>query len=198
MLLEIKIPASEVALTFPNGLSNEAFEELCFANQELVIEREADGKISIMSPVSTLSGQNESVFNGELYIYCRQFGGHSFSSSTGFTLPDGSVRSPDASYVTEAAMALHSRKDLLRFAPIVPLFVVEVASPSDQLAELALKMSQVWIKNGVALAWLVDVENEKLWIYRQNGTVDLIEGFDQSVTGEDVLPGFAFDLRLLR
>ncbi len=59
-------------------------------------------------------------------------------------------------------------------------------------------MTEVWIKNGVALAWLVDVENEKLWIYRQNGTVDLIEGFDQSVTGEDVLPGFSFDLRLLR
>ncbi len=101
MLLEIKIPASEVALTFPNGLSNEAFEELCFANQELVIEREADGKISIMSPVSLNSSEHEAEFIADLTLYARKHGGRSFSSQVAFTLKDGAIKSPDASYLSE-------------------------------------------------------------------------------------------------
>ncbi len=75
MVLEIKIPANGVELNFPNGLSKEAFEALCFANKELVIEREPDGKINVMSPVSTSSGDNEAEFIADLKIYERKFGG---------------------------------------------------------------------------------------------------------------------------
>lgn len=198
MVLEIKIPATEVELNFPGGLSNEAFEQLCFANKDLVIEREPDGKINIMSPVSTSSGDNEAEFIADLKFYERKFGGKSFSSSTGFTLPDGSVRSPDACYVSAEKMALVPETDLDHFAEIVPDFVVEVASPTDKLRTLMSKITDVWIANGVRLAWLVDVQAEKLWIYRQNGSVDLIENFDQTISGEDVVPGFEFDLRNLQ
>ncbi|MEL7377431.1 MAG: hypothetical protein AAFN65_10760 [Bacteroidota bacterium] len=41
------------------------------------------------------------------------------------------------------------------------------------------------------------MKNEKLWIYRQNGSVDVVADFQQKVSGEDVLPRFEFDLRLL-
>ena len=197
MVLELNIPDTGIELSFPNGLSDEAFEELCFSNKELIVEREPDGKITVMSPVSPYSGRNELKFIGELYIYCSKHGGESFSSSTAFTLPDTSVKSPDACFVSDQQIANFTEEDLKHFAKIVPEFIVEVIPPSDQLTEAKSKMLNVWIANGVQLGWLVDVENERLWIYRQNGSVDLIEDFNQTITGEDVVPGFEFDLQNL-
>lgn len=197
MVLEIKIPANEVALTFPNGLSNEAFEELCIANKELVIEREPDGKINVMSPVSPNSSDNEAEFITDLKIYARKHGGKAFSSQGGFTLPDGSVRMADASYVFQEQLEPFTHEDLNHFVELVPRFIVEVISPTDRLKEAMSKMKDVWMANGVSLGWLVDVKAEKLWVYRQNGSVDLIEDFNRTITGEDVVPGFEFDLRNL-
>lgn len=197
MVLEINIPASGVELNFPMGLSDEAFEELCFANKELLIERESDGKINVMSPVSGRSGRSELKFNGALYNYVLANGGESFSSSTGFTLPDGSMKSPDACFLSAEKLATLTDEDFDHFLEVVPDFVVEVISPTDQIKVATTKMKDVWMANGVRLGWLVDVKNEKLWIYRQNGTVDLVEGFDKTIDGENVVPGFAFDLRTL-
>jgi Uma2 family endonuclease len=197
MVLEIKIPASEVELNFPNGLSHQDFEALCFANKELLIEREPNGKIKIMSPMSPYSSNNEAEFIADLKLYTRAHGGKAYSSQVGFLLPDNSVRMPDACYVSQKQIARYSSEDLKHIVLIVPEFVVEVLSPTDSLKELHTKMSEQWIANGVLLGWLVDAANEKLWIYRKNGTVDLIEGFEQSVSGEDVVPGFKFDLRNL-
>lgn len=197
MVLELNIPDTGIELSFPNGLSDKAFEEFCFSNKELLIEREPDGKIKIMSPVAPSSGNNEAEFIADLKIYERRNGGKSFSSSTGFTLPDSSVKSPDACYISEEKMATIAKDEMHHFTSIVPDFVVEVISPTDTLKGARSKMSDVWIANGVALGWLVHVEVEKLWIYRQNGSIDLIEDFDRIITGEDVVPGFEFDLRNL-
>jgi len=150
-----------------------------------------------MSPVSYKSGEYEADFIADLKHYARQYGGSALSSSTGFTLPDSSVKSPDAAYVSPEQSAKFSKEELRHFAQIVPVFIVEVMSPTDTVKEAMRKMKDTWINNGVQLAWLVDVEHEKLWVYRENGSVDLIEGFDQVITGEDVVPGFEFDLRNL-
>ena len=40
------------------------------------------------------------------------------------------------------------------------------------------------------LAWLIDREAEQVFIYRANGTVSLAEDFRETLSGEDVLPGF--------
>lgn len=55
-----------------------------------------------------------------------------------------------------------------------------------------------WIKNGTRLAWLIDPQEEKVWIYRQNGNIDELPGFDRILNGEDVLQNFTFDLKDLR
>jgi len=198
MVLELNIPADIVELNFPNGLSNEAFEELCFSNKELVVEREPSGKITVMSPVSGRSGRSELKFNGALYNYIMEHGGESFSSSTGFTLPDGSMKSPDACFVSAAKIALLTDEDFDHFLEVVPDFVVEVVSPTDQLNIAKNKMRDVWMANGVRLGWLVDVPNQKLWIYRSEENIDIIEDFNRTIDGEDILPGFEFNLRNLR
>lgn len=197
MVLEIKIPVNEVELNFPDGLSHQDFEDLCFRNKDLLIEREPNGKIKIMSPMSPYSSNNEAEFIADLKLYARANGGMAYSSQVGFLLPDDSVRMPDACYVSQEQISRYSAEELKHIVLIVPEFVVEVLSPTDSLKELHTKMSEQWIANGVLLGWLVDAANEKLWIYRKNGTVDLIEGFDQTVSGEDVVPSFEFDLRNL-
>lgn len=178
-------------------MTNQEFEDFCFANPELVIEREANGTLKIMTPVSPISGRRENAFGADLTMYARQFGGEAFSSSTGFRLPDSSVKSLDACHVSAEQLEPFTPDQLRHFAEIVPEFIVEVVSPNDELSDVEDKMKNVWMRNGVKLGWLVDVDADKLWIYRTDGSVELVTPLDQTITGEDVLPGFEFDLRVL-
>ncbi|MFK8165573.1 MAG: Uma2 family endonuclease [Lewinella sp.] len=195
--MTLELPLELFPLFLPHQVSVEKFESLCFANPELVIEREANGNLTIMSPVSPISGNRENEISIDLGLYARKNGGKAYSSSTGFRLPDSSVRSPDACYVSAEQLAKFTDKELRHFAPIVPEFIVEVLSPSDDLSELEEKVRKSWIANGVQLAWLVDVDNDRLWIYRADRSVELVTPLDREVGGEDVLPGFTFDLKLL-
>lgn len=195
MLLEI--PEMLFPLSYAGKVSREVFEDICFANPELVIEREPDGTIIFISPVSFISGNRENEISVDLGLYARKHGGKALSSNTGFTLPDGSVRSPDACYVSAKQLENLAEEDLRHFAAIVPEFIVEVVSPTDKLSDAEDKMRNVWMANGVKLAWLVDVDNDRLWVYRADRSVELVSPLTGEITGEDVLPNFTFDLGLL-
>ena len=196
--LQIVLPEERrLSLVSLDKMTNQEFEDFCFANPEIVAELEPDGTFTIMSPVSPISGNRENEIATDLNFYARKQGGKSFSSSTGFTLPDGSVRSPDASYVSQEQIDKLTEEDLRHFAEIVPEFIVEIVSPTDRLKDVEKKMRDSWIENGVLLAWLIDVDADKLWVYRADRSVELISPLDRVITGEDVLPGFTFDLTLL-
>ena len=150
-----------------------------------------------MSPVGGTTGNRDNQFNADLTYYERAEGGKSFSSSTGFSLPDGSIRSPDAAFLTDKQVSELTPEQIAKFVPAVPIFVIEVLSSSDALKDLEAKMRNTWIANGVKLAWLVDVDDDRLWIYRADHSVELVSPLDRTITGEDVLPGFTFDLNLL-
>ncbi|MCW9680757.1 Uma2 family endonuclease, partial [Dolichospermum planctonicum UHCC 0167] len=79
-----------------------------------------------------------------------------------------------------------------KFAPIAPDFVIELRSASDNLKLLQEKM-QEYIANGVKLAWLIDRKQRKVFIYRPNCGVAELDN-PQTLTGEDILPGFVLDL----
>lgn len=88
-----------------------------------------------------------------------------------------------------------------KFPPIAPEFVVELIradgrSKTDLLNSAKQKM-QEYITNGVLLGWLIDIRQQEVIIYRADGTISKHTDFGQPISGEDVLPGFAFDLRLL-
>jgi len=193
----LELPDTIFPLSYPRKMDNEAFQAFCFANPELIVEREVDGTLTIMSPVSPNSGNREGQIITDLFIYARQFEGKAFSSSTGFLLPDSSVKSPDACYVSAAQLQKFTKEELDHFAPIVPEFIVEVVSPTDRLKDVEEKMRTAWIGNGVKLAWLIDVDSDRLWIYRADRSVELVTPLDRKIGGEDVLPGFTFDLKLL-
>jgi Uma2 family endonuclease len=171
---------------------------LCAAHKSLKIERTPNGALILMAPLGSESSTRESYLIYALYRWNQESGlGITFSSSGGFLLPDGSMRAPDAAWV--AADRWHALTPTQReeFAPLCPDFVVELISKSDRLATLQQKMEE-WVANGCRLAWLISPKDERAWVYRADGTVSAVTGFDQSLDGEAVLPGFTLPLEPLR
>ena len=178
-------------------MSVEEFEAYALNNPDMVLELEVDGRVKIMSPVGGKSGNRENQFNADLTFYERTHTGLSYSGSTGFILPDGSTRAPDAAFVSAEKLSHLSDEEQEKFLRVVPDFVVEVRSATDTLQALKDKMNNAWIANGVLLAWLVDVQADKLWVYRADGSVELVTPLDRTLSGEDAVPGFTFNLTLL-
>ena len=181
-----------------SNMSDEEFLWFCQENKDLRIERNSRLEILIMSPVTTLAGHYSGEISRQLANWSIQNGsGVSFDSSTGFTLPDRSVFSPDASWVSNEKWNALSKEDKDRFAPICPEFIIEVRSKSDVLEDLQKKM-EVWLKNGTQLGWLVDPREKNTYVYRPGKSVEIIKGTDKKIMGEVPVAGFNLDLSLLR
>lgn len=97
--------------------------------------------------------------------------GIAFDSSRGFTLPNGAVRSPDASWLKREKWDALTAEQKERFAPVCPDFVVELRSTCDCLKRLQDKM-QEYRDNGARLGWLIDLETRQVETYRQNQDVE--------------------------
>jgi Uma2 family endonuclease len=114
------------------NLTDEEFYRFCLENKNLRIERNSNLDVIIISPVSSLSGLHSSEIFFQLASWSRKDGrGLVFDSSTGFTLPDRSVLSPDKSWMLVEKWNRLSKEDQDRFAPICPDFVIEVRSKTD-------------------------------------------------------------------
>ncbi len=178
--------------------TEEEFMEFCAENPELQIEVDKTGKLFIMPPVDYDGGIAESNAHGLLYNWWLQYQkGRTFSPTTGFKLPDGSIRSADGSWASEEKIAAITPTQRKKFAPLVPDFVMEIRSSSDRIGKLKKKMTDVWIANGVRLAWLIDPKMKKAYIYRLGRPTEELEGFDHLLSGENVCPGFELNLRNL-
>lgn len=186
-------------IKLPRKLTDAEFLEFCSANSEILIEQDKNGKLIIMAPIGYGSGYYEGELFGELRSWCKtQNKGFTFTSSTGFRLPNGAIRSPDAAWVNDEKHATLTSEQIKTFAPIVPDFIIEVRSNSDRISRLKKKMKNTWMKNGVRLAWLIDPVKEKTYIYRQGKKVETLNGFDHVLSGEDVCEGFELDLGELK
>jgi Uma2 family endonuclease len=181
-----------------NKMTDEEFLWFCLENKDLRIERNSNLEVLIMSPVTSLSGfWNAEIIRQLANWAIEQKNGFVFDSSSGFTLPDRSVLSPDASWVSRSKWLSLSEKDQNKFAPICPEFVIEIKSKSDSLQDLQAKM-KTWIYNGAQLAWLIDPFQKKSFVYRSNGEVKEIEGLDNKLKGEGLVEGFVLDLNLIK
>ncbi|MEM8528816.1 MAG: Uma2 family endonuclease [Bacteroidota bacterium] len=181
----------------PNNLTNDELYDFCVMNQELRIERDAQQNIIIMAPVGGYSGYREIEFMTEINIWVRKNGGIAFSSSTGFLMPNGAMRSPDACWVSEERWSTITAEQKKKFPPVTPDFVVEVRSATDSLKTAKAKMEE-WIENGVRLGWLVDFQNKQVFIYREDGSIEIVKGLQHKLSGEKVLEGFEFNLKQLK
>ncbi len=176
------------------NLTDEQFFLLCQNNPDMRFERTASGELIIMSPTGSITGNRNSDLNYQLTGWNRKNKlGKSFDSSTGFKLPNGAERSPDASWVKMERWDALTEEEQERFAPLCPDFVVELMSPSDTLDKTRAKMKE-YMENGASLGWLINRKQKQIEIYRQNQEVEILES-PQTVSGEDVLPGFVLDLK---
>ena len=173
-------------------LTDEQFFQLCQNNRDLRLERTAEGELIIRPPTGWKSGNQNSRLTQRLGNWTEADGtGLAFDSSTGFKLPNGANRSPDASWVRKERLeALNP--DPTRFLPMAPDFVVELRSATDNLKTVQQKM-QEYLENGVRLGWLIDPQNQQVEVYRQGRDVEVLQS-PISLSGEDVLPGFVLDL----
>lgn len=179
-------------------LTNEEFFALCQANPEINIERNNKREIIIMSPTGALSSNR----NAEIIAQLRNWNdktnlGFIFDSSGGFLLPDQSVKSPDAAWVSSEKWKALAEEEKESFAPVCPEFVVELKSKSDRLADLQGKM-QEWLANGVQLGWLIDPDEETVYIYRPQCDLQTEKGFYKKLPADPVLPGFKLELKKLK
>lgn len=181
-----------------NHLTEDEFYVFCQRNAELKFERRADGTIEFLSMTGGTTGRRNSELLTDLTIWNRQGRtGEVFDSSTGFRLLNGAVRSPDVAWVRADRWGGLPAAQQERFPPLCPDFVVELASPSDNLTDLTAKMLE-YIANGCRLAWLIDPKTETARVFRADGSVSVAKTFSDTLDGEDVLPGFQFALATLR
>lgn len=98
------------------------------------------------------------------------------------------MRSPDASWIELERWNALTDAQKASFAPICPSFVIELRSSNDRLIKLQDKM-QEYIDNGASLGWLIDRQNRKVYIYRTNRELEVLEN-PEAVTGNPELSGF--------
>jgi len=190
------IATEPIHLRLPSTMQmdDDQFFAFCQANADYRIERDADGEIAIMPPTGGETGRRNSDLITDINIWARRDGtGVVFDSSTGFRLPNGSTRSPDAAWVLRERLALIATADKDRFLPLAPDFVLELASPSDDTDALDRKM-QEYRANGVRLGWLLLPSKPQLRIYRPNALPVSLDAPTEIEDG-DVLAGFTLDLR---
>lgn len=129
----------------------------------------------------------------QLGVWAKRDGtGKGFGSSGGFILPNGAVRSPDVAWIEHFRWEAIPVEQRRKFAPICPDFVVELCSETDSLSVLQKKM-QEYIDNGAALGWLIDCQQQKLYVCRPATSVEALDN-RMTVSGNPVLPRFILDL----
>jgi len=173
----------------------EQFEALAIVNRDLRLERTAKGELIVNPPTGWETGERNRSLTGQLDRWYEEHEnlGKAFDSSTAFTLPNGAILSPDASWVSQERWETLTPKEKGTFANICPDFVVELRSASDSLSKLQDKM-QEYIDNGAKLGWLIDPQNKRVEIYRLGKEREILEN-PTELSGEDLLPSFVLNLK---
>ena len=195
MQLTIFIPESQQKLHLrPGGRdwSEDDFFEFCQSNRDLRIERSPKGDIIVMSPAGGYSGYRGMEVTAQLRNWAvGNRTGVVFDSSTGFRLPNGAMRSPDAAWVERSRLDKLTRREKEQFIPLCPDFVIEVASPSVDIATLREKMRE-YVECGLRLGWLILPGSTQVEVYTQ----DRVETLNSpaTISADPVLAGFTLEL----
>ena len=179
-------------------ITDEQFLQFAMQYEDLRIEQDKNGLIQIMPPVGYDSGIREGHPYGALYAWwLGSRKGRVCSPSTMFILPDGSKKMADGAWISEEKHQSVSAAERKKIAAVVPDFVIEVRSETDNEKTIFEKMTDTWIANGVKLAWLIDPIGRTAYSFLEDGTIKQVRGLSETLSAEPVCPGFRFDLKIM-
>jgi Uma2 family endonuclease len=170
--------------------------ELCGLNDELRIEINARGELELMAPTSGNTSNRNNRISSRLEIWAEDDNsGLAFDSNGGFVLPNGALRSPDASWALKSRLAELPQGAMDRFVPLCPDFVIELRSHSDRLRDIQEKMAE-YLDNGARLGWLIDPldPRHRVYIYRPGVDAEVLEA-PEILSGAPELPGFVLEMQ---
>ena len=149
-----------IALDMLHRFSDDEIEQLSRRNPNYAFERLPEGELLVSPPLGWQGGRDELRLGRRLADWNDRAGGGGevFGPSTGFTLPDGALLSPDAAWLDAARYAeLQQKQPLNKFAPVCPTIAFEIVSPSDLISVLRRKIES-YVRNGATRAILIDPE----------------------------------------
>ncbi len=183
-----------VLFQFTRPIGRREYADFVQANPDFRIERTAEGDVILMPPAHSRSGDQNAEITMQLRLWANSDGtGVAFDSSAGFDLPNGSNRSPDASWVRNSRLAALRPEEKEEYLPLCPDFVVELRSNRGRLAALKAKMEE-YLGNGARLGWLIDPVEQRVYVYRPGKAPEIL-GTPAAVSADPELPGFTLDLR---
>ena len=196
--MQLVLPAitapAKLSLDPSQTMSDEAYYEFCIANPDVRFERSPQGEIIIVPLAGGESDYHSLDAGAQLKAWSKRDGrGRAFGCSVAFILPSGAVYSPDAAWVSKARLSILTREQLRKFPPVCPEFVIEVMSPSDRPRAAKDKML-AWMAEGVELAWLIDGNNETVYIFRSGSQESEQRTGIMTLAGEGPVGGFELDL----
>ena len=173
-------------------VTSEQFDLLCLKNPDLRLELTKDGELIVMPPAFGETGEKNLKLGSQVCVWNdRTELGRAFDSSTGydFTGRGGGKPSPDLSWIEKSKVEGISLK---RFIPVVPDFVIELRSDSDNLKPLQAKMVE-YQRLGVRMGLLINPKNKQVEIYRVGQEAEVLE-LPMSIDCSEVMPEFILNL----
>jgi len=175
-------------------MNDDEYFAFCMANPDVRFERTAEGEIVIVPPAGLESDHRSLGIGAQLYNWAERDGRGKASGSTAeFILPTRAALSPDAAWVSNRRISQLSKKQRRKFPPLCPEFIVEVMSPSDRLKAAQRKMEE-WMRAGVELGWLIDGDQQTVYVYRAGQAGPETQTGVLKIAGEGPVAGFELDL----
>jgi Uma2 family endonuclease len=170
----------------------EQFDVLCTKNPDLRLELTPSRELIVMAPAGGESSEKNADLVIEVGIWNRQTNlGRVFDSSGGYDFEafSGGQLSPDVSWIEKSRL---EGVNIVKFIPVVPDFVIELRSASDNLKPAQKKM-MVYQRVGVRMGLLIDPKKRRVDIYRPGQEVEVLEA-PASIDCNEVMPGFILDM----
>lgn len=157
-----------------------------------------DGELIVMSPVKRVHSRLAVRIGMFLGMFLEELDLGEAHTEIG-CYPQGDRRTllaPDIAFFSHARLSQQPDDE---FLSVMPDLAVEIASPSDSLAQLRRKAA-IYLDNGASLVWIVLPAEKGVDVCRSAAGARLdIEfvGQDGKLSGENVLPGFELALTKL-
>ncbi len=160
-----------------------AFSQL---NPSLICEMNTNGSIILKVPLRQKYSQIAHKIQEKLTQWNENTEeGIVLDNKTGFVLSNGAIRHPSVSWVKPYKLSRQT-EHLVESAPD---FYVEFLTESDNANTMKMRMKEYMV-NGALLGWLIDLNNERVYVYKNDGTEHIIENFDTTLDGGSILRGF--------